>query len=52
MSDDGRITHRRLSFAGVCAAALATGKGPVELLVRHLADPLHQTVLQTMGVAT
>ena len=41
----------RLSFAGVCFAALATGEGPIRLLLRHISDPMHNTVLQTLGVA-
>jgi hypothetical protein len=39
-----------VSFAGVCLAGIATGKGPVTLLLQHVADPLHNTILQTLGV--
>ncbi|KAK9815413.1 hypothetical protein WJX72_003252 [[Myrmecia] bisecta] len=43
---NGRLAM--LSFAGVYLAASLTGKGPVTLLVEHLSDPVHHTVVQTL----
>lgn len=39
----------RVSFVGVYTAALLTGKGPITLLVQHLADPVNNTILQTLS---
>jgi hypothetical protein len=41
--------RRRVSFVGCCLASLVTGKGPYTLLCQHLADPLHNTVLQSIS---
>lgn len=38
-----------ISFAGVYAASMVTGKGPVTLLLEHVADPVHNSVLQTLS---
>lgn len=38
-----------VSFAGVYAASMVTGKGPITLLLEHVADPMHNTVLQTFA---
>jgi hypothetical protein len=37
-----------VSFLGVCFASLVTGKGPITLLMEHLADPVHHTIVQTL----
>jgi hypothetical protein len=29
-------------------ASVLTGKGPITLLVQHLADPMHNTIVQTL----
>lgn len=44
---NGRLAM--VSFAGVAAAALLTGEGPLTLLARHLDDPLHNTVLSVLS---
>lgn len=38
-----------VSFAGVYAASMVTGKGPVTLLLEHVADPAHNTIVQTLS---
>ncbi len=40
-----------ISFMGVYAASMLTGKGPITLLMEHVADPMNTTVLQTLGSA-
>jgi hypothetical protein len=40
--------HAVISFMGVYAASMLTGKGPITLLVEHVADPINNTVLQTL----
>ncbi|KAI8465291.1 MAG: hypothetical protein J3K34DRAFT_437637 [Monoraphidium minutum] len=47
---NGRLAM--VSFAGVCLAGVVTGEGPITLLMQHLADPLHNTILQALGDAT
>lgn len=39
---------RRVSFVGCFLASALTGKGPITLLMEHLADPVHSTVVQTL----
>jgi hypothetical protein len=36
---------------GVYAASMLTGKGPITLLLEHVADPLNTTVFHTLGEA-
>ncbi|KAK9917879.1 hypothetical protein WJX75_009169 [Coccomyxa subellipsoidea] len=45
--NNGRLAM--ISFAGVYAASMVTGKGPVTLLLEHVADPVHNSVLQTLS---
>ncbi|CAL8463479.1 g3013 [Coccomyxa elongata] len=45
--NNGRLAM--ISFAGVYAASMVTGKGPITLLLEHVADPMHNTVLQTFA---
>ena len=37
-----------VAFTGVYAASMVTGKGPVTLLLQHVADPAHTNVLQAL----
>ncbi|EIE27497.1 hypothetical protein COCSUDRAFT_39153 [Coccomyxa subellipsoidea C-169] len=36
-------------LASVYAASMVTGKGPITLLLEHVADPVHNSVLQTLS---
>lgn len=38
----------RVSFVGCFLASALTGKGPITLLVEHLADPTHSTIIQIL----
>ena len=43
------IRHGRLAMvglAGMIAAALVTGAGPINNLLRHIADPFNTTIVQ------
>jgi hypothetical protein len=44
--NNGRLAM--ISFLGIYIASALTGKGPLTLLVEHVGDPLHHTVVQTM----
>eukprot|EP00879_Flechtneria_rotunda_P000404 GHRR01000498.1.p1 GENE.GHRR01000498.1~~GHRR01000498.1.p1 ORF type:complete len:283 (+),score=59.09 GHRR01000498.1:120-968(+) len=43
---NGRLAM--VSFIGCFMASLLTGKGPITLLVEHLSDPLHNTIIQNL----
>lgn len=48
---DAELRHGRLamvSFVGIYCACALHGKGPVSLLLQHVADPVHNTVLQQL----
>jgi len=38
----------RVGFVGVYAASMVTGRGPVKLLLEHISDPQHNTVVQNL----
>ncbi|KAF8066403.1 LHCA1 [Scenedesmus sp. PABB004] len=44
---NGRLAM--VSFLGCCAASALTGKGPITLLVQHITDPAHNTIVQSLG---
>lgn len=43
---NGRLAM--VSFVGCCMASALTGKGPITLLMQHLADPVHTTIVQAL----
>jgi hypothetical protein len=43
---NGRLAM--VSFVGCCMASAITGKGPITLLVEHIADPVHNTIVQNL----
>lgn len=44
---NGRLAM--VSFLGCCFASFLTGKGPYTLLLQHLSDPVHNTVMQQIS---
>ena len=38
----------RVGFVGVYAASMVTGRGPFKLLLEHISDPVHNTVIQNL----
>jgi hypothetical protein len=37
-----------VSFIGCFLASALTGRGPITLLLQHVADPVHTNILQTL----
>ena len=45
---DGLCGVCRVGFVGVYAASMVTGRGPFKLLLEHISDPVHNTVIQNL----